>query len=73
MEQLIETLPGPVKVYVREHKPKNSREAGVLADDYVQARGSADGGEKKTTSEGGKKRCHRCGKPGHLNEHVQDK
>lgn len=61
MEQLINTLPEPVRIYVKEHKPKDSTQAGELADDYIQARGLAM--EKKPTTE---KRCHRCGRPGHL-------
>ena len=39
MEQLINTLPGQVRVWVKERKPTSSREAGQLADDYIQARG----------------------------------
>ena len=64
-EQLVNTLPDPVKIYVREHKPTSSNEAGQLADNYVQARGSvADKVERGTGAE--TRRCHRCGKPGHL-------
>ena len=39
MEQLINTMPSQVRVWVKERKPKTSKEAGELADDYVQARG----------------------------------
>ena len=52
IEQLLETLPSEVRVWVRERKPKTSTEAGQLADDYVQARkttqrsGSRKPGEK---------------------------
>ena len=52
IEQLLETLPSKVRVWVRERKPKSSTEAGQLADDYVQARkasqhsGSRKPGEK---------------------------
>ena len=38
IEQLLETLPLEVRVWVCEQKPKPSTEAGQLADDYVQAR-----------------------------------
>ena len=55
MEQLIDTLPT-----VREHKPKSSQEAGELADDYVQARGSG------LEIPGHQRLCHTCGKAGHL-------
>ena len=57
MEQLIDTLPSAVRVYVREHKPKSSQEAGELADDYVQARLEIPGHQRL---------CHTCGKAGHL-------
>ena len=37
-EQLLSTLPEEIRVWVKERKPKTSMEAGVLADDYIQAR-----------------------------------
>ena len=37
MEQLIETLPSYVRIWVKERKPKTSKEAGEYADDYFQA------------------------------------
>ena len=40
MEQLVDKLSDPMKIYVHEHKLKSSGEAGELADDYIQARGS---------------------------------
>ena len=39
MEQLIETLPCYVHIWVKDCKPKTSKEAGENADDYFQARG----------------------------------
>ena len=39
MEQLIEILLSCVRIWVKEHKPKTSKEAGEYADDYFQARG----------------------------------
>jgi hypothetical protein len=39
MEQLIDMLPSHVRVWVKERKPKSSKEAGEFADDYFQARG----------------------------------
>jgi hypothetical protein len=42
-EQLINTLPGEIRVYVKKHKPKTSQEAGELADDQIRARKSGDG------------------------------
>ena len=77
-EQLLNTLAPDVRVWVRERKPKSSEEASQLADDYVQARRQiredkkphvqlpmAKGGEKQMASMG-PRRCHHCGKPGHL-------
>ena len=37
-EQLLNSLPSDIRVWVSERKPKTSREAGQLADDYLQAR-----------------------------------
>ena len=70
MEQLIDTLSPEVKVWVRERKPGTSEEASQLADDYVQAR-KQSGGDKgkeslKQPVSPGLRRCHNCGKPGHL-------
>ena len=62
LEQLVNTLPMDVQVWVRERKPKTSEEAGQLADDYLQAR-------KQTNDQpwSAKKsiRCYRCKKLGH--------
>ena len=38
LEQVLNTLPQEVRVWVRERKPKTSEEVTQLADDYVQAR-----------------------------------
>ena len=35
-EQLLNTLPEEVRVWVRERKPKSCEEAGQLAEDYLQ-------------------------------------
>lgn len=53
MEQILESLPSEIHVWVRERKPRTATEAGQLADDYVQARrqesrvsaGARSGGE----------------------------
>ena len=37
-EQLLNTLPEDVRVWVSERKPTTSAEAGQLAEDYLQAR-----------------------------------
>ena len=70
LEQLLNTLPDEVRIWVVERKPKSSLEAGQLADDYTQARKMNDA--KKTKQEPKKNgeqkgiRCHRCQKIGHL-------
>ena len=67
MEQLIDTLPSAVRIYVKEHKPKTSEEAGELADDYIQARGFCwDSTNEQSWRTGTPRLCHTCGKPGHL-------
>ena len=37
-EQLLNTLTPAVRVWVKERKPKIALEAGLLADDYAEAR-----------------------------------
>ena len=36
-EQLLDTMPSAVHIWVHEQKPQDSAEAGQLADDYTQA------------------------------------
>ena len=38
MEQLLNSVPVGVRIWVSERKPKTVAEAGRLADDYAQAR-----------------------------------
>ena len=71
-EQLLNTLPGDVRIWVSERKPKTAEQAGQLADDYVQARGRSTEDGKRELCRGtgkhtlGSKRCHNCGRMGHL-------
>ena len=37
-EQFVEVLPDEVRVWVKERKPRSSKEAGRLVEDYRQAR-----------------------------------
>ena len=75
-EQFLDTLAPDVRIWVRERKPKDSEEASQLADDYAQTRRQVQeekkselpmnrGGEKQASSTG-PKRCHSCGRVGHL-------
>ena len=71
LEQLVNTLPQDVRVWVKERKPKTSTEAGQLADDYIQVRkqnteGASSQANKKFPDSPTQCRfCQRCGKPGH--------
>ena len=40
IEQLLETMPVDLRVWLSDKKPKNCKEAGKLADDYLLARKS---------------------------------
>ena len=42
MEQLLNSMPVVVQVWVAERKPKTVAEAGRLADGYAEARGSLE-------------------------------
>ena len=69
MEQLLNTMPPELRVWVSERKPTTGCEAGRLADDYVQARQRVTGPNfdtKKTGGPGEKHRCPKCGLEGHL-------
>ena len=46
-EQLVDTLPQALKVWVTEREPSSSKEAGELADSYLQARGLERGGARQ--------------------------
>ena len=62
MEQLLETLPPAVKIFVKERKPTTSQEAALLADDYVTAHK-----ESRLTISSKRESvvCHKCKKAGH--------
>ena len=55
LEQLLNSLPPELQVWIRERKPKTTKEAGVMADDYKLARSAAE-----------KRQCHKCQQPGRL-------
>ena len=42
VEQLLNSMPTGVRIWVSERKPKTVAEAGKLADDYTLARGVKD-------------------------------
>ena len=47
MEQLMESMPTDLKIWLKERKPKTILEVGELADDYVTARKCAKEEQKK--------------------------
>ena len=73
VEQLLNSMPVGLRIWVRERKPKTVAEAGRLADDYAEARGPLEGRrvqeaarEPSKTVSAGPRQCYACGKPGHL-------
>ena len=65
-EQLLSALPEDARLWVSERKPKTSKEAGQLAEDFLQVRQSVSrtpakpfGGEPPCTP------CPKCGQAGH--------
>ena len=72
-EQLLQTLPMEVQIWVSERKPKTVEETGKLAEDFTQARqmstSAPDKGRMKPThlgkGEQEVRRCHSCGKTCH--------
>ena len=72
-EQLLNTLPEDIRLFVTERKPATSAEAGQLAMDFLQAR-KASAAPGKTKAEPNKKneqkastqkQCLKCGRQGH--------
>ena len=57
MEQLMESMPTDLKIWLKERKSKTTLEVGELADDYVTARKCAKEEQK---------RCHKCHQIGHI-------
>ena len=72
VEQLANTMPTEIRVWVAERKPRTGAEAGRLVDDYLQARRHVRQGiqgtakERSTGGAGEPRKCHRCGSEDHL-------
>lgn len=70
-EQLLNTMPVELQVWVGERKPATAVEAGQLADDYVQVRRTALDPSKEARKNPneryrGTKGCYNCGQEGHI-------
>lgn len=75
-EQYINICSKELATFLRERKPKDLRELGVLAEQYLEAHSSQSftkaerrrfrSPTKRKPSEGDQRRCHRCGSPSHL-------
>ena len=71
VEQLVNTLPSDLRIWLSERKPVTSVEAGKLADDYAQARRQVRWTPSNQKEDGGgggpdKRKCHKCGGEGHF-------
>ena len=62
-KQLLSNMPTSLQIWVRERKPKSSKEASDMADCYVQARG--EGAKEETAGMRRKVTCFRCEAEGH--------
>ena len=64
-EQLLimSNMPTSLQIWVRERKPKSSKEASDMVDCYVQARG--EGAKEETAGMRRKVTCFGCGAEGH--------
>ena len=76
MEQFITMLPEEMRVWVKKHKPETSMIAGKLAEDYHQARKTADDDQvrsKEKPPEEGRHClvCHKTGQ-GVVNDFLVD-
>ena len=70
VEQMLNSFPAEVRVWVRERKPRTVAEVGKLADDFAQTRGQTK--EERHRSDEGRPEgeqgieCYRCGLVWHL-------
>ena len=65
VEQLLNTMPSDLRIWVSERKPTSGNDAGKWADDYIQARRrEGDGGGSHPR--GDTRKCSSCGQVGHL-------
>ena len=75
LEQLVNTLPDDVRIFVKERKPKPNEEASRLVDDYIIARKENAAAvemkeEKKVPDRCLPPSCGKCRKLGHMVRHC---
>ena len=75
IEQLLDTMPTELRIWLSEKKPATMREAGKLADDYVLARqrNHKEPGAKQSSSPNQSHQCFLCGKHGHWARNCPEK
>ena len=70
LEQLLNTLPKDMGIFVRERKPNSSLEASMLAGDYLQARKSIPTGSQNIFKRRSLLKCFAYGKLGHMKKRL---
>ena len=73
-EQIQNTLPADIQVWIQERKSKTTAEAGRRAEDYWQARDSVKSGKRLETSGwrmgSVQRKCFECRQPGYIAKGV---
>ena len=72
VEQLLNAMPSDLRVWVGERKPETGKEAGKLADDYIQAR-QRDGRPQHSVHPTATRKCHSCGSEKHFARNCPQK
>ena len=72
VEQLLNAMPSDLRVWVGERKPETGKEAGRLADDYIQAR-QRDSRPQHSVHPTATRKCHACGSEKHFARNCPQK
>ena len=79
LEQFLDTLPGDLRIWLCERKPKTVESASTMADDYRSARRHkrVDGSKSDLPRKNGpgrdSRKCHSCQQEGHIAAHCPAK